>query len=164
MNNHWNLPDIPHKGWRLLDVIDIREDGQSVEDTEYETCMMCGNDRIRFVHIVEHAEIDEEFKVGCDCAEKMTNDYVNPGKLERNLRNRAIRRSKWISKEWHENENGNQYLKKDGHYFLIFKDTKSQKFKCKIDKIWGKKFFHTIEEAKAATFNGIYYLKEKKEW
>lgn len=54
MYNHWNLPDIPHKGWRLLDVIDIREDGQSVEDTEYETCMMCGNGRIRFVHIVEH--------------------------------------------------------------------------------------------------------------
>lgn len=164
MNNHWNLPDIPHKGWRLLDVIDIREDGQSVEDTEYETCLMCGNDRIRFVHIVEHDEIDEEFKVGCDCAEKMTNDYVNPGKLERNLRNRAVRRSKWILKEWHVNENGNQYLKKDGHYFLIFKDAKSGKFKCKIDKIWGKKFFNTVEEAKAATFNGIDYLKEKEEW
>lgn len=164
MNNHWNLPDIPHKGWRLLDVIDIREDGQSVEDTEYETCMMCGNDKIRFVHIVEHNEIDEEFKVGCDCAEKMTNDYVNPGKLERNLRNRAVRRSKWISKEWHMNEKGNQYLKKDGHYFLIFKDKKSGKFKCKIDDIWGEKIFNTIEEAKAATFNGIDYLKEKEKW
>jgi hypothetical protein len=127
MNNHWNLPDIPRKGWRLLDVIDIREDGQSVEDTKYEICMMCGNDRIRFVHIVEHDEIGEEFKVGCDCAEKMTNDYVNPLKLERNLRNRAVRRAKWISKEWHFNEKGNQYLKKEGHYFLIFKDPKSGK-------------------------------------
>ncbi len=164
MNNHWNLRNIPHKGWRLLDVIDIREDGQSVEDTEYETCMICGNDKIRFVHIVEHDEILEEFKVGCDCAEKMTNDYVNPGKLERNLRNRGVRRSKWISKEWHVNEMGNQYLKKDGHYFLIFKDTKSRKFKCKIDDIWGKKIFNTIEEAKAATFNGIDYLKKKEEW
>ncbi|GAB2820310.1 hypothetical protein [Ferruginibacter profundus] len=164
MNNHWNLPDIPHKGWRLLDVIDIREDGQSVEDTEYETCMMCGNDRIRFVHIVEHDEMHEEFKVGCDCAEKMTNDYVNPGKLERNLRNRAVRRSKWISKEWHVNEKGNQYLKKDYHFFLIFKDKKSGKFKCKIDDIWGENFFNTVEEAKAATFNGIDYLKEKEKW
>lgn len=164
MNNHWNLTDIPHKGWRLLDVIDIREDGQSVEDTDYETCMMCGNERIRYVHIVEHNEIDEEFRVGCDCAEKMTNDYVNPGKLERNLKNRAVRRSKWISKEWHFNEKGNQYLKKDGHYFLIFKDTKSRKFKCKVDEIWGKKFFNTVEEAKAAVFNGIDYLKEKEEW
>lgn len=164
MKNHWNLPDIPHKGWRLLDVIDIREDGQLVEDTEYETCMMCGNDRIRFLHIVEHDEIDEEFKVGCDCAEKMTNDYVNPGKLERNLRNRAVRRSKWILKEWQVNEKGNQHLKKDDHYFLIFKDKKSGKFKCKIDDIWGEKIFNTIEEAKAATFNGIDYLKEKEKW
>lgn len=164
MSNHWNQPGIPHKGWRLLDVIDIREDGQPVEETDYETCMMCGNDRIRFVHIIEHDEVLEEFKVGCDCAEKMTNDYVNSGRLERELRNRAVRRSKWIAKEWHVNEKGNQYLKKDGHYFLIFKDKKSGKFKCKVDEIWGKKFFKTVEEVKAATFNGIDYLKEKGEW
>ena len=120
MSNYWNLAGVPHKGWEYETIIDLRDEGE-----EYETCMMCGNDRIRFVHIVEHDEIHEEFKVGCDCAEKMTNDYVNPGKLERNLRNRAVRRSKWISKEWHVNEMGNQYFKKDGHYFLIFKDKKS---------------------------------------
>ena len=119
-------------------------------------------DRIRFVVIREHDEEYEQSKVGCDRAEKITNDYVNPGIRERNLRNRAIQWSRWISKEWHVNKKGNQYLKKDGQYFLIFKDKKPEQFKYKIDDSWVKKIFNTIEEAKAATFNGIDYLKKKK--
>lgn len=40
MLNYWKIQGVPHKGWRLLDVTDIREDGQSECDTEYECCMM----------------------------------------------------------------------------------------------------------------------------
>ena len=65
--------------FRIL--IDIREDGQSVEETEYETCTMCNNERIRFVYIVSHKDFREVLKVACVCAEKMTNDYVNPKKI-----------------------------------------------------------------------------------
>ena len=41
MPNYWKIPGVPHKGWRLIDVEDIREDGQSEFDTDYECCMMC---------------------------------------------------------------------------------------------------------------------------
>ena len=68
----------PHKGWELENVIDIRDDGQSEHDTEYETCMMFGNETIRYIHIVSYPEVEDSFRVGCVCAEKMTNDYVNP--------------------------------------------------------------------------------------
>ena len=64
MTNFWKQNGIPHKGWTLVDVIDVREDGQSESDTEYEKCMMCGNEKIRYVHILEHAEISYEFRVG----------------------------------------------------------------------------------------------------
>ena len=64
-----------------------------------------------------------EFRVGCICAEKMTSDYTNPKRLEIDLRNKAARRSNWITKEWNYSKNGNQYLNdKDGHHFLIYRD------------------------------------------
>lgn len=58
--------------------------------------MICGNERIRYVYIVEHNKIDEELTAGCNCAEKINNDCTNPGKLEKNLKNKTVRRSKWI--------------------------------------------------------------------
>ncbi len=99
MANHWKQHGIPHKGWTLIDVIDVREDGQEERETDYETCIMCGNEKIRYVHIVEHPDIAEEFRVGCTCAEKMTNDYVNPEKREKELRNRVTRRINWTRKQ-----------------------------------------------------------------
>ena len=43
------MPDLPYKDSNL---IDVNEDRQSEDETDYETCMMCGNEKIRFVHIV----------------------------------------------------------------------------------------------------------------
>ena len=99
MPYYWKIPGVPHKGWSLDDVIDIREDGQAKWETPYESCMMCGNEKIRFVHIVSHPEVDEDFRVGCVCAEKMTGDYINPERREKDLRNRASRRSNWMGKQ-----------------------------------------------------------------
>lgn len=38
-------------------------------------------------------------QIGCVCAEKMTNDYLNPIKLEQKLLHRAARRTNWKNKE-----------------------------------------------------------------
>ena len=38
----WDLPGVPHKGWILVGFEDIKEK----PDAEYETCEMCGNERI----------------------------------------------------------------------------------------------------------------------
>src|SRR5574344_293297 len=136
MPNWWNQIGVPHKGWVLNEVIDIREDGQSAEETPYETCMMCGNEKIRFVHIVSHNEVEEEYRVGCVCAERMTNDYINPKGKENELRNRANRRNTWIKKTW----------------------------KLRKDNIFGKKTFQELHKAKIAAFNGIEYFKEIGKW
>lgn len=164
MANFWNTPGVPHKGWKLESVYDIREDGQFVDDWDYEVCMMCGNERIRYVHILTHPEISKDFKVGCICAEKMTNDYVNPRRIENSLRNKASRRINWAKRTWKYSKNGNQFFRKDGHLFIIFTDKKSGKFRCKIDGTFGKKHFQTTREAKIALFNGMEHFKEKGEW
>ncbi len=164
MTNYWNQKGIPHKGWDLIDVIDIRADGQSEWETDYETCMMCGNEKIRYVHIVEHPDLEDEFRVGCTCAEKMTNDYKNPGRREAELRNRASRRANWGKRDWKVSKNGNFFLKVDGQLLLIFKDKITRKYKVKIGDTFGRKSFDFIEDAKIAVFNGMEQLKEKGEW
>lgn len=164
MANFWKQHGIPHKGWTLVDVIDVREDGQSAWETDYETCMMCGNEKIRYVHILEHPEVDEEFRVGCTCSEKMTNDYINPERRERELRNRASRRVNWTKKDWKISKSGNFFLKVDRQHLLIYKDKKTDKYKVKIGETFGKKTFNTLAEAKIAAFNGKEYLKDKGDW
>lgn len=164
MSNYWNIPGVPHKGWSLYDVIDVRGEGQEELETDYETCMMCGNERIRYVHIVSHPEVNHEFRVGCVCAEKMTNDYFNPRRLERDLRNRASRRANWLNKDWKFSKNGNRYLKIDGKFVTIYKDKRTGKYKVSIDSTFGKKSFENLAEAKVAAFNGIEYLKDNDQW
>jgi hypothetical protein len=164
MANYWKTIGVPHKGWQLIDVIDVREDGQSEWETHYETCMMCGNEKIRYVHVVEHAEVSGEFRVGCTCAEKMTSDYLNPKRRETELRNRSNRRVNWKKKEWKRSKNGNYFLNIEEHFLLIYKEAQSNNFKVKIEKTFGNKTFDTLEKAKIAAFNGIEYLKEKGEW
>lgn len=164
MGNLWKLPGIPHKGWILEYVYDIREDGDFVDEDEYETCMMCQNDRIRYVHVASHIDVEDEFKVGCICTEKMTNDYVTPKKQEKSLRNKYQRCINWLKREWKTSKNGNFYLKVKNHHILIYKDKRSAKFRCKIGDHFGKKQFDTLELAKLAVFDGIEYFKEKNEW
>lgn len=164
MSNYWKQQGIPHKGWQLEDVIDIREDGQTEDETNYETCMMCGNEKIRYVHIVTHNDIGEEFRVGCTCAENMTNDYVNPKQREKLLRNRTNRRINWANKLWKTNVNGTYYLIYEERLLFIFIDKKTNKYKVKIHDTFGKKSFDTLTKAKIAIFNGIEYMKERGIW
>jgi hypothetical protein len=56
--NLWNKPDIPHKGWTCSDVFDVRANDEPPDEVNYETCEMCGNERIRFVHLMRHSEGD----------------------------------------------------------------------------------------------------------
>uniref|UniRef100_UPI003217519A hypothetical protein n=1 Tax=uncultured Draconibacterium sp. TaxID=1573823 RepID=UPI003217519A len=164
MANYWNQDGIPHKGWILEDVIDVREDGQPEWETEYEICMMCGQPKIRYVHIVTHNEVEEEFRVGCNCAEKMTNDYLNPQKRERELRNKSNRRINWLNKNWKTSRNGNHFINYENHHLLIYRDKKTLKFRIKIGEVFGKKSYDDLNTAKIAVFNNVEYLKESNRW
>ena len=164
MANYWKQTDIPHRGWNLIYVIDIRDNGQHVNETEYENCMMCGKEKIRYVHIVGHSEINMKLRVGCVCVEKMINDYLNPSFRERALRNRANRRRNWTNRKWKISAKGNPYLKIESHIIVIFRDKFSEKYKVKIDETIGDKFFDNIEKAKTASFYGIEYYKEHGKW
>ncbi len=85
--NRWDQPGVPHEGWHCVDVVDLRADGESADETDYATCQMCGNEKIRYVHIMEHPDQDQNFDVGCVCAEKMIGDHEGPKRREATLKN-----------------------------------------------------------------------------
>jgi hypothetical protein len=165
MQGRWNITGIPHKGWVLIDVIDIREDGQSEDETDYESCMMCGNEKIRYVHIVQHPDITEEFRVGCVCAEKMTDDYTNPKQKENELKNKNNRRVGWLKRKWKISNKGGHSIKIDGNSVGIFNDKRNPaKYKCRINDNFGSILYDTPELAKLGLFKKIEDLKVKGKW
>lgn len=94
----------------------------STEEIPYEQYEMCGNERIRFVHLMQHPDYPHELRVGCVCAEKMSDDYVNPRKAEDTLRKRTSRRKNFNNKEWRFNLEKQIYSKKyKGEYNTIEK-------------------------------------------
>lgn len=119
---HWDKPNIPHKGWTEIGMEDLGEEIEPGEEIKYKQCEMCGNERIRYVHILSHPEYPGEIHVGCDCAERMTEDYVNPDKNERNLRNRVNRKRNFMKQVWHINpRTGNYVLRYKGENITIMR-------------------------------------------
>jgi len=62
MTGLWSHPGVPHKGWRCVGVADLRPP----EGGEYEpeTCQMCLNEKLRFVHTREHDDYPDQVDAG----------------------------------------------------------------------------------------------------
>ena len=167
MSYLWDKPGVPRKDWQCVNVIDLRADGGSPDETDYATCEMCGNEKIRYVHIMEHDEYDEELQVGCVCAEKMSGDYVNPKKRQSELQNRAVRRSKrkasWAKCAWKRSSKGNLWMKTDGHNITVFASPyKEGKWVFIIDGAYSQPIYNSEAEAQLATFDEFWKLVEGK--
>ena len=120
--SRWSKEGIPHKGWICVDVIDLGEGVFEGDTIPYESCEMCDQEKIRYVHILKHPDYNGEIHVGCDCASKMTDDYISPPKVENDLRNRANRRRNFMKQEWRlKAQTGNYTLKYKGEYITIMK-------------------------------------------
>lgn len=118
----WSKEGLPHKGWKCIDVIDLAEHVTSGDTIPYEQCEMCGNEKIRYAHVMTHPEYPNEIYVGCVCAEKMTDDYDTPRKKETAVRNRSMRRNNFNKVQWRFNSEKGTYSKKyKGEYITIMK-------------------------------------------
>ena len=115
----WEREGIPHKGWKEMGIEDLGEDLESGDDVEYEQCEMCGQEKIRYVHILQHPNFNGELRVGCVCAERMTDDYINPQKTERELKNRLNRKKNFMRREWQERNQGKYVLRYKGENITI---------------------------------------------
>lgn len=158
MSHVWDQPNLPHKGWKSLDVVDLGANG----DCEYATCEMCGKERIRFVHTLYHPVEDRKLDVGCICAEKMTGDYSGPRDRERKLKNKASRKAKWLKRKWRVSWKGNEYLNVDGHNMGIFPDQyNSGYWKYRIGDRFSQRSYSSKNEAKLALFDHFWKLTQR---
>ncbi|NSX86358.1 hypothetical protein G6L86_12255 [Agrobacterium tumefaciens] len=82
---------------------------------------MCGREEIRYVHHMVNEDYEGGLDVGCVCAEKMEDDYVNPRRRERDLKNVAARRKRWLTRKWKTSQSGNPYLKTDASTSLYIR-------------------------------------------
>lgn len=138
----WDNPGIPHKGWALVGCVDLGEDVYGDDEIEYETCEMCHNEKIRYVHILTHPNYPGEIRVGCDCACKMTEDYVTHPDDERRLRNRANRRRNFLKQEWYRSTKGNLVLNYKGKYITAVE--KHGRWSCVYRNRWINSFHGQI--------------------
>ncbi len=153
MTNIWNNPSIQQKGWRCVDVTDVRPDS----DCEYETCGMCGNHPIRFVHAMKHDDYGETLGVGCVCAEHMTNDYISPKTLEKHIKRKAARRRNFLSLNWNTSKRGSSTLRKNGMTLHVFPhETKPGYWRYRVNIRISREAYPSHEEAKLALFNKYY--------
>lgn len=160
MSNRWDKPGVPHKGWVCITVFDTRADGASVEAATYNECQMCGNEKIRYVHVMRHSDYGEELQVGCQCAEKMSDDYLGPREKENALRGRASRRAKWLRRKWRLSANGNTYIKVDGNQFLVMESRYQRgSYLAYINGVRLKVLFESKELAQFAMFNAVEQLR-----
>jgi hypothetical protein len=75
----WDKPEVPHKGWSFVTMEDAKDASC--------TCEMCGNEHVRYVHIMSHPG-HQTLRVGRICAEKMQNDYLAPRQREQEFKRR----------------------------------------------------------------------------
>lgn len=94
---------MPYKEWKCTDVIDLAEGIDPGVPISYEQCAMYGNEKIRYAHIMKHPDIADEIHIGCVCAEKMNEDYVNACWCETALKNRMLRRNSLNKVQWNFN-------------------------------------------------------------
>lgn len=118
----WDKKDIPHKGWIEIGMEDLGEEAEFGDEIQYEQCEMCGNEKIRYVHIMKHPEFLGKLRVGCICACHMTDDYESPQARERELRNRVQRKKNFMKREWRQViKTGNYTLKYKGEHITIMR-------------------------------------------
>lgn len=154
----WDKSGVPHKGWRYIGVEDLGEYVEPGEQINYEVCEMCGNERIRYVHLLEHPDYHGEIRVGCVCASKMIDDYVDPKESERKLKNRVNRKLNFMKQEWRfKSSTGNYTLRYKGNNITIMKSKHGPNwgviFKGKYLWDYNGKRIKDLDTAKIVAFN-----------
>lgn len=132
----WDNLGIPQKGWMLIGCVDLGEEVLDDGEIKYETCEMCHNEKVRYVHILTHPDYSGEIRVGCDCACKMTEDYETHPENERRLKNRSNRRKNFLKQDWVRNNNGNWVLRYKGGCITAIERNGNYGFVCNGKWVW----------------------------
>jgi hypothetical protein len=148
--NLWDRAGVPHRGWRIVELLDL--------GAAEAVCEMCGHERVRYVHVMQHDQYDELLRVGCVCAESMAAGY-NGRRREAQLRNKAERRARWPTRRgWGISRHGNHRIKTGGYWLTVF-PCKRQLGKWRyvingpLGPVFGECAYDSVADAKLGLFD-----------
>ena len=104
-----------------------------------------------------HPNYPNVLRVGCSCAEKMTDDYETPQDQERKIQNRAHRRVNFLKQNWETNNKGNLVLRYKGERITAIKRNGGYGFVYNNRWVWdykGRKICD-LETLKMAAFDAF---------
>ena len=144
--------DLPRTGWVWLGVGD--------NDIDNFRCQNCGFPRVRYVHHLKNRRTGLEIRVGCVCAEHLTQDFTNLALREREFKGRASRRLRWPTLNWRRTMKGNLRLRKSGTVVVVVCGKYGGwTFTYKrqgSDWVRGKAWYDTADEAKLSAFDALH--------
>jgi hypothetical protein len=108
----WSDEGVPHRGWNYVDYDYVGDDKI--------TCEMCEFQDISHVHIVEHPDYPSRLRVGCVCAEKLTEDYLTARGNEKAQKAKLRRRRTLAKKIWSVSAGGNPTIIIDSVRYTVF--------------------------------------------
>lgn len=100
----WKGMEIPSEGWIYEYCYPMSRVSENRLNAclDYEMCQVCGNKRVRYIHLLYYPDDPHEplvIVVDRACAEKMTGDHVNPGKNERDILKKEMKDPDWLLHE-----------------------------------------------------------------
>ncbi|WP_080401344.1 hypothetical protein [Burkholderia ubonensis] len=147
----WSERGVPHKGWVCIDIEDLGE--PQIE------CEMCESQTIRYVHHMEHPDYSRQLSVGCICAGHMEGSLTAARDREAQMRARASKRKRWVSRRWKVSVRGNLTLTADGYRITVYQ--RGTGWGCTIVEIrtdavqHSRRNYATADRAKLAGFDQI---------
>lgn len=108
----WSIAGVPHRGWSCVDIEDLG--APNIE------CEMCESQTIRYVHHMQHPDYPQTLQAGCVCAGHMEGNLAASQEREASMRNRAGKRTRWLSRQWKMSAKGNPNIKADGYRVTVY--------------------------------------------
>ncbi|MFI3253658.1 MAG: hypothetical protein R3Y63_04860 [Eubacteriales bacterium] len=88
----------PTENWDCSHVIDQERDGF--------VCELCGCEKVRFIHVMEHRDYPDQLSVGCICAGTMEGNLLAAKERDKKMKNRAKRKENFQNHIWKKERNG----------------------------------------------------------
>ena len=80
---------------------------------------MCGQERVRYIHVMEHEDHPEQLRCGCDCA-GAEDDLAAAQTRGKSLKRKLKADARWLEHGWKRSQAGTEYRKQDGTHIVIF--------------------------------------------
>jgi hypothetical protein len=145
----WARADVPHRSWVCEDI----EDAGAPDFT----CEMCETIRIRYLHLMVHADYPAQLRCACICAGKMEEDPAGAHAREAAFKSTLARREKWLTRKWRRSRAGNEFLNTNGYHVCVFPMRGGYGARC--EHRWSdwqrlsQRVYSTESQAKLAAFD-----------